>query len=240
MAEWEVWRQDDNGQRFLVQAYPDRVSALARLYWLDSGYRHKQLYEVTGDRRPTVCTNRDLYLRLVGLADERSDRALLDYLCALWSVSRPLASVERLDGDQFAALFVAAGWAAPVRPEPAWRVADLSTGPTYLGFADFTKVICTQISDLLAFAEEPPGPYAALGVEAPPRLDGGRATIGHWCNFDLPAFLEAAVAGAFGGWSASDGRRVCPAGTPGDAVTALEPISWGDAAAFLEYGQSYE
>jgi hypothetical protein len=87
-------------------------------------------------------------------------------------------------------------------------------------------------------------------VDAPPRVDGGRATIPHWCNFDPPRFLECAAAGAFGGWSAADGRRVRTApstpasgydgGWSGETVVPLGPISWGDVAAFLEYGQSYE
>jgi len=260
MADWQVWRQDDNGQRFLVDSYAARVHALARVYVFEAGHPHKQLYEVVGDRRPGLRTNRDLYLALVGLGDHLSvtGRALLDYLCALWLVSRPLAVRDDLDGDEFAALLMAAATAMPVRPEPAWRVADYSADGPYRGFEDFTKVVCTQISDLLAFAEDPPGPLASLGVPPPPRIDGGRATVARWCNFDPPTFLECAAAGAFGGWNEADGRRVRtesqrdtesqretessrdPDAWSGEEVRPLEPISWGDVAAFLEYGQCYE
>lgn len=249
MTEWGVWRQDDNGQRFLVDTYHDRIQALARVLVFESGHPHKQMYEVLGSRDPVVITNRDLYLRMLALGDHLAvtGRALLDYLCALWTVSRPLAVHDDLDGDLLAAVLTASATAVPIRPDPAWRVCDLSAdeGP-FLGFADFTKVLCTQIADLLAFEEHPPGPFATFGVDAPPRIDGGRATIPRWCNFDPPTFLECACAGAFGGWSEADGRRV-RTGDPADSadwsgeeVAKLGAVTWGDFAAFLEYGQSYE
>jgi hypothetical protein len=248
MTEWEVWRQDDDGHRYLMISYHDRIHALARLLVLESGHPHKQMYEVMGPTRPVVITNRELYLRLVALGDylAGTERALLDYLCALWTVTRPLAIHDELDGDHFAAVLLAAATAVPARPDPSWRVDDYTSDGPYLGFADFTKVVCTQVADLLAFEEKPPGPFASFGVDAPTRLDGGRATIPRWCNFDPATFLECAAAGAFGGWSESDGRRVRTAETgdgadwSGETVTPLEPITWGDFAAFLEYGQSYE
>jgi hypothetical protein len=248
MADWAVWRQDDNGQRFLVETYHDRVQALARMLAFESGHPHKQMYEVLGPREPVVITNRDLYLRLVALGDHLQvvGRALLDYLCALWTVSRPLAVDEELDGDTVAAMLTAAATVVPARPDPVWRVTDLTADGPYLGFADFTKVLCTQIADLLAFEDSPPGPFAPFGVDAPPRIDGGRATIQRWCNFDPATFLECAGAGAFGGWSEADGRRVRTAdpsdGTAwsGEEVSPLGVVTWGDFAAFLEYGQSYE
>ena len=248
MAGWDVWRQDEHGQRYLVATYHDRVQALARFLVLESGHPHKQIYEVVGSRDPAVVTNRDLYLRLVALGDHLAvtGRALLDYLCALWVVSRPLAVYDELDGDLMAAILEASASAMPIRPEPAWRVTDLSADGAYSGFADFTKVLCTQIADLLAFEESPPGPLASLGVDAPPRIDGGRATIRRWCNFDPPTFLECAAAGGFGGWNEADGRRVRmaedrePGQWAGYDVAVLGPVSWGDLAAFLEYGQAYE
>jgi hypothetical protein len=246
MADWEVWRQDDNGHRFKVGTLPDRVDALATVLRFEAGYPHKQMYEVVGGRGPAVRTNRDLYRRLVTLGEQitASGRALLDYLCALWPVSRPLAVHEQVDGDLLVAMLTAAGTAPPVRPDPAWRVADLTVDGAYVGFADFTRVLCTQITDLLAFEEQPPGPYAALGVDAPPRLDGGRATVERWCNFDPARYLECAVAGSVGGWSVEDGHRVraepADGADPSEMITPLPALSWGDVAAFLEYGQSYE
>src|SRR5687767_104637 len=101
MADWEVWRQDDNGHRYLMTTYQDRVQALARLLVLESGHPHKQMYEVIGPRQPVVITNRDLYLRVLVLGDQlaTTGRALLDFLCAMWTVSRPLAVHDTLDGD---------------------------------------------------------------------------------------------------------------------------------------------
>src|SRR5690606_20192925 len=165
----------------------------------------RERFELVGDPA-VVRTNRDLYVRMVelGKAIDASGRALLDYLCALWAVSRPLARYEQLDGDLLVAMLAAAAVAHPARPEPAWRVADFTIEGDYLNYSDFTKVLCTQIADLLAFEETPPGPYAALGVAAPPRLDGGRATLDTWYNFDPASYLECAAAGAFGGFSATD------------------------------------
>jgi len=247
MAGWEVWRQDETGPPAPVAAYPDRVHALACVLVFQAGheYPEKLRYEVLGPPGPAVRTNRDLYLRLLALGDHvtGTGRALLDYVCALWAVSQPLAVDDELDGDRFAALLTAAAAARPARPCPGWSIDDFTVDGPYVGYRDFTKVIGTQVVDLLAFERTPPGPYAALGVEAPARIDGGRATIPLWRNFEVATFLECAAAGAFGGWSVADGRRVpeSPEGAPGtDDVVPLPPITWGDVAAFLEYGQSYE
>ena len=249
MADWEVWRQDDDGQRSLVAVYPDRVHALACVLVYQAGQGlevdpAKPGYEVLGPPLPAVVTNRDLYLRLLALGEHLtgSARALLDYLCALWAVSQPLAVDEELDGDLFAAMLTAAAAANPARPCPSWSVDDFTVDGPFIGYRDFAKVIGTQVVDLLAFRQSPPGPYAALGVDAPPRLDGGRATIPLWCNFDAATFLECAAAGSFGGWNVVDGRRVAESGEgrARDDVVPLPPITWGDVAAFLEYGQSYE
>lgn len=44
---WELWREDDNANRFLVSVYDDEASALARLAAFESGVIHKQRYWVT-------------------------------------------------------------------------------------------------------------------------------------------------------------------------------------------------
>src|SRR5262245_29643063 len=142
MKEWEVWRTDDSGVRTRVAAYPDRIEALAQILVLEAGHPHKQHHEVVGDRRPLLTTNRDLYVYLVGLGEElvADGRALLDYLCALWSVSRPLGVLEELEPDLLAAMMRAAASCPPARPEPSWRTADFSVAGEYAGFVDFTKV----------------------------------------------------------------------------------------------------
>ena len=45
---WEVWRQDDNGNRYLVSAHADEAAARLRLADLESGILHKQTYWVSG------------------------------------------------------------------------------------------------------------------------------------------------------------------------------------------------
>lgn len=43
---FELWRQDDNGNRFLVGSFPDRAAAEARLAEL-TRCPHKQVYWIT-------------------------------------------------------------------------------------------------------------------------------------------------------------------------------------------------
>ncbi len=43
---FELWRQDDNGNRFLVGVWPDRASAERRLEEL-TRHPHKQIYWIT-------------------------------------------------------------------------------------------------------------------------------------------------------------------------------------------------
>ncbi|NUR61336.1 MAG: hypothetical protein HOV87_22145 [Catenulispora sp.] len=42
--EFELWRQDDNGNRFRVSRHPDRASAEAAMTAIEAGVQHKQLY----------------------------------------------------------------------------------------------------------------------------------------------------------------------------------------------------
>ena len=41
---WELWRQDDNGNRYLVSIHPDEGSAQGRMSAIESGTVHKQHY----------------------------------------------------------------------------------------------------------------------------------------------------------------------------------------------------
>jgi hypothetical protein len=44
-SNWQLWRQDDNGHRFLVGTYPTKEAAESRLAELTFGH-HKQTYWV--------------------------------------------------------------------------------------------------------------------------------------------------------------------------------------------------
>ena len=46
MTTFELWRQDDNGNRFLMSAHPDRDAAEAAVAAMEAGVQHKQLYYV--------------------------------------------------------------------------------------------------------------------------------------------------------------------------------------------------
>jgi hypothetical protein len=43
---WELWRQDDNGNRYLVAVHDDRAAAERQLATLDTGL-HKQTYWIS-------------------------------------------------------------------------------------------------------------------------------------------------------------------------------------------------
>lgn len=47
-GRWELWRQDDNGNRFLVASYADEATARAHLARFETGVVHKQTYWVIG------------------------------------------------------------------------------------------------------------------------------------------------------------------------------------------------
>lgn len=46
MSRFEVWRQDDNGNRFLMSEHADRAGAEAAVAAMEAGVQHKQLYYV--------------------------------------------------------------------------------------------------------------------------------------------------------------------------------------------------
>lgn len=46
MTTFELWRQDDNGNRFLMSTHGDRDAAEAAVAAMEAGVQHKQLYYV--------------------------------------------------------------------------------------------------------------------------------------------------------------------------------------------------
>ena len=52
MSGFEVWRQDDNGNRFLVSGHDDRAGAEAAVAAMEAGVQHKQLYYVVVRETP--------------------------------------------------------------------------------------------------------------------------------------------------------------------------------------------
>ncbi|HSA48690.1 MAG TPA: SPOR domain-containing protein [Yinghuangia sp.] len=50
---WQVWRQDDNGARFLIASYDTEDEARTRLARMEAtGGHHKQLYWTARSDRP--------------------------------------------------------------------------------------------------------------------------------------------------------------------------------------------
>ncbi len=50
MTTFELWRQDDNGNRFLIRSFEERTQAEAELKRLESG-GHKQTYWISLERK---------------------------------------------------------------------------------------------------------------------------------------------------------------------------------------------
>ncbi|GAA2402725.1 hypothetical protein GCM10010191_07840 [Actinomadura vinacea] len=249
MQTWDVLRQDDNGNEFHMATHESRVSALAQVLAMESGVPHKQTYWVSGPSGPTVRTNRELYLHFLQLGQEAraASWSLSAFLRALWKVSAPLSGLDRLEADDVAAMFSAASGVPPAEFDPAWSTKDLSLpGDEPEGYADWERVILSQLADLEDFLTHPPGPRARFGVDAPrPPGTGLRATPRRWYNFDPATYLECAVAGSLGGWDADDGARI-PLPTADDApqprsyVRDIATMSWADLARIAVCGQIYE
>lgn len=248
MTTWQLWRQDE-GNRYPVASYGDRVTALAQALILQSRGRPVPL-EIQGPRARAVVTNRDLYLRVLWLGEEMktSGRTLSEYLRGLWLVSRPLAHQPLLDPDVVAAMLTAAAGVEPPPLDPAWRTADLSDPtPVAGGYPDFERVIKAQVADLADFDDRPLSSYAYFGIDAPRPPHVFRATDCRWYNFDPHTYLECAMAATFGGWDPADGLRVSLAAEaderlpdPVEYVAELPMISWVGLADFAECGQAYE
>ncbi|GGV28188.1 hypothetical protein GCM10010182_58930 [Actinomadura cremea] len=249
MHTWDVMRRDDNGDRVHMAAHDSRVSALAHVLAMESGVPHQQTYWVDGPASPGVRTNRDLYLVFLHLGQEAraASWSLSAFLRALWKVSGPLRDRAHLDPDDVAAMFSAAATVSPAPFDPAWSGADLALpGPEPGGYADWERVVLSQIADLEDFLTAPPGPRARFGVDAPrPPGSGPRATPVRWYNFDPATYLECAVAGSLGGWDAADGARVPLPPAPGASpvrsyVREVRAMTWAELARIAVCGQVYE
>lgn len=197
-------------------------------------------------------TNRDLY-QAVRAIEERhrgAGRTLEAYLLALRDLAHSLADQPSIPFDVFVRLLDDAH-TAPVPPfDEAWRaLADVREAQG--GFAGWDALILRQIVGLREMEEAGTmeNEYRYFGVSAP---RGGR-----WYNFDPAGYLEAAVAGTFGGWEPEDDGRIVvpgPVAVLGDdgQVTAVDPseeddpvfplpaIPWDAFTEFLQSGQWYE
>ncbi|MEE6263578.1 hypothetical protein [Plantactinospora sonchi] len=251
MAEWEVWRQDDNGNEYRVAAHPDRIAALAQVMVLESGVRHRQTYWVAGPAEPVCRTNRDLYQRVLAESERMTGqgRTLDEFLRGWWQVGRSVAGRVGFDLDEVAAMVVAAATVEPPPIRPQWRSTSfewLTEEPRR--YVDWESIVLCQIADLADFADQGPlPPYAGLGLDAP-RPGGHRRCIGlRWYNFTPASYLECGLAGTIGGWDLADGIRVELPGPvvplrpePGPEEVAVETLTWDDLAELAVCGQEYE
>ncbi|MBO4205843.1 hypothetical protein GSF22_07460 [Micromonospora echinofusca] len=245
-----VWRQDDNGNRYPVGGYDDRIDALARVLALESGVVHKQTYWVDGPPGPVCATNRDLYVRLVDAGERMTDsgRTLDGFLRAWWLVARPLAGRRELDLDTVAAMVVAAGTVPPPPLLTSWRTAEFAHVDEPADHADWERIVLSQIADLADFADQGPlDEHAYFGVDAPRPAGCVRATDRRWYNFDPRGYLECGMAGALGGWDEADGLRVPVPGPvlplrpePAPGERPLPTLTWADLADLAICGQEYE
>ncbi|MFC6936564.1 hypothetical protein ACFQHO_44080 [Actinomadura yumaensis] len=158
MDTWDVMRQDDIGNEFHVASHDTRIGALAQVLVLESGAPHKQTYWIDGPPGPVVRTNRDLYLHFLHIGQEAraASWSLSAFLRALWKVSGPLRDRGELDPDDVAAMFSAAATTPPAEFDAGWRAKDLSLpGDEPEGYADWERVILSQLADLEDFVAAP-------------------------------------------------------------------------------------
>lgn len=241
MTTWTVWRQDDdNGEAVEVARCDDRVAALAKVMVLAAG--HRQTSWVTGET--VSLTNRDLYNRIIDLREVLGERSLVEYLRALWCVSRTQKDRERLAPDEVAAMLTAAVTLTPPAVETGRHFAYERT---LTGFDRWEAIILSQIADQEDFLRQPLSEFAYFGVSAP-RTSQERATDAYWYNFDPATYLECGMAGSFGGWDESDPNSprvlvsgpVHPSVPPLPEIAPIETVSWDDLADFALCGQQYE
>ncbi|MCB9642223.1 MAG: hypothetical protein H6728_04050 [Myxococcales bacterium] len=198
-------------------------------------------------------TNRDLYLAIHGLRDSLTkERSLEEYLSALLALSSKHEEEKTFSVEALWQLLQGALTAEPQPFEEAWREQYEHRTEESAGYATWKETLLRQIVDLHEMAEE-----GMLENES--RYFGMSAPRGaYWFNFDIPAYLECAMAGSFGGWEQGDdtGRLLVPGpvavfGEDGEVKTVnpeeikrpvfpMEMVSWEDFEDFLVCGQVYE
>lgn len=231
MTRWELWQQDDGGNRLRLEVFTDRVEALARLLILQCDDTRGRDHWLDGPTEPVCRTNRDLYRRLVreGERMNAAGRSLDVFLRAWWRVSRPLSYRDTLDPDMVAAMVAAAATLEPAPVQDSWRSAAFD-GENGSPYALWEAVVLSQIADLADFAERrPPDGDACYGVDAPRSRGCRRATPDRWYNFDPNGYLDCGMSGTLGGWSDDVEDR-----------KTVGHLDWGDLAGLAECGQCYE
>lgn len=240
---WDVMLQDDAGGRVKIAGHPTRISALAQMLTLQSAAA-QQHYLVEGPDRPELVTNRDLYLHVLktGRDARAASWSLSAFLRSLWKVSAGLRDRPALTPDEVAALFAAAGTTPPPPFDPAWSAKDLGLTGDPVCYADWERVLLSQIADLEDFVSHPVFAPAGEAVQAPrPPGAGDRPTPRLWRNFDPASYTECAVAGAFGGWHRDDGARIPRPGAPDHSpVRELPEITWRELSRLIVCGQIFE
>jgi hypothetical protein len=249
VTRWQVRRQDDNGNEYVVASYDDRVQAVARVLTFEAGQQHKQLYWVDGPAEPALRTNRDLYSRLIELGRGMggTGRTLDELLRSWWWAGQALAGHAELELDSVAAMFMVAATAQPPALLPSWRTSSFAIADG-LSYRDWEAVLLSQIADLADLAEAGPMPqWASLGIDVvrPPGVS--RATGPRWYNVEPSSYLECGVAGSLGGDDPADGLRVAVPGDytplrpePEPGVRELPVLSWADLVELAVCGQQYE
>jgi hypothetical protein len=92
---WQLWRQDDNANRYPMKTFDDRLAALAEaLVFTARG--HRQLYEVVGPPGPALRTNADLYDLCKRIPDRTGGRDLRTYLLTLYRLGTAVSTQKTL------------------------------------------------------------------------------------------------------------------------------------------------
>lgn len=217
---------------------------------LEAGAVDRSSFQVSGPADPACRSNRELYARLVTVGEQMNaaGRSLDEFLRAWWLASRPVAGWARLEPDVVAAMVVSAATIGPPPVRQEWRTTSYDLARQPASYADWERVLLSQIADLADFADAGSlDEYAVFGVDVPRPPGVARATGVRWYNFDPRAYLECSMAGSLGGWDEADGLRKAVPGPvipltlePEPGEQPLNTLTWGDLAELAICGQEYE
>jgi hypothetical protein len=232
VRRWDLSRQDAAGGWHRVGSYADHVEAITAMLVLDAGVAART-YQIEGPAGRACPTIHDLRERLVdtGRRVRADGRSLSEFLRAWWLVSKRLSGARRLDLDTVAAWVEAAGIVAPPPLRPSWRRANLPGADSARRYADWQRVVISQIADLADLADQGPSPAPAASGTPVPRPPGRtRATTAVWHHLDPAAYLEAAMSGLPTDRAGVDDDRA-----PRHPVDA--DLSWADLTRLTASGQ---
>jgi hypothetical protein len=204
--------------------------------------------------KPSLQTNRDLYLAISDLSKQYKDcdRSLELYLLAGLDRSATFSDRDALTLSELYELIASGFTSKPASFDDAWLDQYGELPHEDNGYAGWRATIIRPIVDLREMEEcgTLKNEMRYFGVSAPRKS--------YWYNFDPLGYLECAMAGSFGGWEPGDesGREYVPGPvavlTNTGSIQSVNPedllnstfempsVGWAHFKDFVICGQIYE